>query len=284
MSGSVCVHEFPVRLKEVAWDHVYFGTMFTWFEIGRTELCRSVGFPYTELTQRGIGSFVTRAVATYRRPVPPTGRVRVETRLAQMSKVRFAFHYRIFALAGSADGNDSELCVTGFTEHACANLSGRVCRLPKDFTEVFIPSGEAIERTTVDGPDIIHWSHDVRVRYEETDAFGVVYNGNYFAWMESAWSGRLMGGEWDIVRSMHRGTAFTVVNAECRYLSPAYYDSLVHIEVGVTPVSATRVQLSYRMTRDDNNEIIALGQTRHAFTVGGRPSRVPSDFLDALTG
>lgn|GEM_PF-227261 len=276
MSTSVHTSEIRVRLKEVAYDHVYFGTVFTWFEVGRGDLSRAAGAPYAELEERNLGSFVVSAAAHYRRPIPPTGIVRLETRLARMTRSRFVFAYSLYA------ANHSDPAVVGSTEHVMADLAGRPCRIPAEFSGAFTPTGEPVEPVRLAGPERANWRHRLRVRYEETDAFRVVYNGNYFAWMEAAWSGRLAGGPWDIALNMQRGRAFGVLRTACRYIAPARYDDEVEIEVGAAPVGWTRVQLDYRFASGKTGETLAFGRTLHAVTEGGRVVAVPRDLLECL--
>ena len=276
MSTGTHTIEFPIRLKETAWDHVYYGTVFIWFEVGRTELSRAAGMPYGEVTKRGVGNFVVEAGARYHRAIPPTGLVRVESTLAQMSKVKFSFLYRIFV------PGDIEPRVTGYTVHASADQEGKIARLPDDFLAAFSPTGDEVARSTSRGPERIDWTHELRVRYEETDAFCVVYNGNYFAWMEAAWTMRLMGGPWDVADSMRDGRYFSVIAADCKYVSPLHFDDPVRIEAGVTPVGRTRVRIDYHMLNPETGLTVAYGSTTHAAHERGKPIRVPDELLSGL--
>ena len=65
----------------------------------------------------------------------------------------------------------------------------------------------------------------VRVRYAETDQMGVVYHANHFIWFEI---GRveLMRQLGFYLRDMERERRcfIPVVDARCRYRSPAIYD------------------------------------------------------------
>ena len=276
MSIGRHVHEHRVRVKETAWDHIYFGTVFTWFEVGRSELSRTAGMPYSELTRRGIGNFVVRACARYSKPIPATGSVLIETRLVRMSRLRFTFAYDIRV------PGDERPRVTGYTEHASADISGKLARIPDEFLAVFEPTGETLE--LVDDAELERnaWTHNIRVRYEETDAFGVTYNGNYFAWMEAAWSSKLMGGPWDVAMNIQEGRTFAVAEASCRYLSPVTYDEPVSIEVVASPVGRTRARLDYRMVQPETSAVLALGHTLHAVVIDGKASRVPADLWDGL--
>ena len=74
-------------------------------------------------------------------------------------------------------------------------------------------------------------THQVRVRYAETDQMGIVYYANYLVWFEL--------GRVELLRSL--GLAYSqlekehecilpVVEANCRYRSPARYDDEILIE------------------------------------------------------
>jgi acyl-CoA thioester hydrolase len=272
------VHEttFRVRLKEIAYDHVYFGTFFTWFEVARTELGRAAGMPYKVLVDREIGSFVTSAAARYHRPVAPHAEVRVVTKLTTMSRMRYAFSYEVYA-----DGDDTP-SVTGSSHLATADNAGKLCRLPDDFAAAFAPTGDDNPAPKPPGPLDVDFTSDLRVRYEETDAFQIVYYGNYFAWMEAAWSGHLAGTPWDIARGALDGRNIPVIEAACRYLSSARYDDVVITEVGVTPIGKARLRLDYRFRSVDGDTVHALGYSIHAVVDNGRPARITDELLGLL--
>jgi acyl-CoA thioester hydrolase len=272
--------EIRVRLKEVAYDHVYFGTVFTWFEVGRSEFCRAAGVPYAALANRGLASFVTSAFADYSRPVPASGVVRLETRLAAMTRSRFTFCYSLFAPGGD------EAAVTGQSVHLMADSAGRPRRIPPDVAAAMAPTAQPTQNVEIPGPDGVLWTHRLRARYEETDAFQVVYYGNYFAWMEAAWSARLAEGPWDIARNLRAGRALAVLHAACRYVAPTRYDDEVIVEVGVVPIRRTSLQLDYRFSivlpDGRAGQTLAFGRTVHAVTEDQRVTRVPADLLQAL--
>ncbi len=273
---SVHATSIRVRLKEVAFDHVYFGTVFTWFEVGRSGICRAAGAPYGRLVDAGLGSFVTSASAKYRRPIPPAGTVRLECRLTDMGRSRFAFAYTV------SDESEHPY-VTGRTEHAMADHSGRIRRIPDDFRAAFTATGEARAPVARQSDwTATGWEHGLRVRFEETDAFGVAYYGNYIAWMEAAWSAHLAGGPWDIAENALRGRTFSVIDAECRYLSPARYDDEVVVGVRAELVGRTKIQLDYRMSHRGSDQLLATGRTVHVAAADGAVMRAPDDLVDAL--
>ena len=70
----------------------------------------------------------------------------------------------------------------------------------------------------------------VRVYYEDTDAAGLVYHGNYLKYMERArteWL-RAMGWTQDQLRN-GEGVLFVVTQASMRFLKPARFDDLLEV-------------------------------------------------------
>jgi acyl-CoA thioester hydrolase len=105
---------------------------------------------------------------------------------------------------------------------------------------------------------------EIRVRYQETDQMGVVYNANYFVWFEVGRTSlcRSLGVSYREMES--QGVALPVVEARCRYRKPAVYDDLVIVETIITNLTPVRIQFSYRILRDE--ELLVEGETSHAFT------------------
>jgi acyl-CoA thioester hydrolase len=104
----------------------------------------------------------------------------------------------------------------------------------------------------------------LRVRYAETDQMGVVYYANYFIWCEI---GRVeffrdLGYDYkqmEIADDCH----LPVVEATCRYRSPARYDDEVIIETRVTALRAHVIKFGYRLLRANDNQLLAEAATVH---------------------
>src|ERR1700675_529368 len=89
----------------------------------------------------------------------------------------------------------------------------------------------------------------LRVRYAETDQMGVVYHANYIIWMEV---GRVeyFRARGIRYRDMERdaGILLVVVEAHCRYHSPARYDEEVTIRTWLEDANARMIVFGYEMT------------------------------------
>jgi acyl-CoA thioester hydrolase len=90
----------------------------------------------------------------------------------------------------------------------------------------------------------------LRVRYAETDQMGVVYYANYFVWCEI---GRVeffrsLGHDYKSME-IEDDCHLPVVEATCRYRSPARYDDEVVVETRVTALRGPVIKFGYRLLR-----------------------------------
>jgi acyl-CoA thioester hydrolase len=103
----------------------------------------------------------------------------------------------------------------------------------------------------------------LRVRYAETDQMGVVYHSNYFIWFEV---GRveLMRQLGVSYREMEQdGCLIAVVDAHCRYKSPARYDDELIVRTHLKNVRESLVHFSYELLRVGEVAVLAEGDTTH---------------------
>jgi acyl-CoA thioester hydrolase len=104
----------------------------------------------------------------------------------------------------------------------------------------------------------------VRVRYAETDQMGVVYHANHFIWFEI---GRVefMRQLGFTYRDMERehGCFIPVVDARCRYKSPARYDDEIIVRTHLKNVRESVIHFGYQLVRADDGEVLAEGETTH---------------------
>ena len=108
----------------------------------------------------------------------------------------------------------------------------------------------------------------VRVRYAETDQMGIVYYANYLVWFEI--------GRVELLRSL--GLTYSqleiedrcilpVVEATCRYRSPARYDDEILIETRPALLRGSVLKFAYRILRKapegEEPTLLAEGETVH---------------------
>ena len=106
----------------------------------------------------------------------------------------------------------------------------------------------------------------LRVRYAETDQMGDVYYANYFVWCEI---GRVeffrqLGHDYKSME-VEDDCHLPVVDATCRYRSPARYDDEIAIETRVTTLRGAVIKFGYRILRvePDGERLLAEAETVH---------------------
>jgi len=121
-----------VRYAETdAMGVAYHSNYLIWFEIGRTDLLRTLGWSYREMEASGVSLPVVEVSCHYRRPARYDDELEIRTVGQVTSGVRMEFTYEV-----SVRGEDRPIA-TGRTRHAAVGQNGRPCRLPERITEVF---------------------------------------------------------------------------------------------------------------------------------------------------
>jgi acyl-CoA thioester hydrolase len=120
--------EIAVRVRYAETDQmriVYHSHYAVWFEIGRTEFCRSAGMPYRQLEESGLLIPVIGLEVKYRRPARYDDDLRVRTTLPDLSARGLAFAYDV------VDREDRRMA-DGRTRHIFADVHGRPRRAPEE--------------------------------------------------------------------------------------------------------------------------------------------------------
>jgi acyl-CoA thioester hydrolase len=120
--------ETPIRVRYAETDKmgvVYYGNYFTWFEVGRTDMCRQCGFSYRDMeVERDAYLMVVGASCRYRRPARYDDDVLVRTRLAAFARRTMTFEYRVVL------ATTRELLAEGSTSHVVTTADGRIRAFP----------------------------------------------------------------------------------------------------------------------------------------------------------
>jgi acyl-CoA thioester hydrolase len=114
-----------------------------------------------------------------------------------------------------------------------------------------------------------HVEARVRVRYAETDQMGVVYHANYLVWMEVGRVEYCRAAGFRYRDMEADGVLLAVVEAHCRYLSPALYDEEVIVRTSIEEATPRVVRFSYRILGEDGR-LLAEGFTKHVFCGANR--------------
>ncbi|SHJ44633.1 acyl-CoA thioester hydrolase [Geosporobacter subterraneus DSM 17957] len=109
------INDARVRVRYKETDQmgvVYHGNYYTWFEVGRAEFFRSLGYTYKKLEKEGIIMPVIESQCFYRDPAKYDDELMIRTRIKKLKGVRLEFAYQIIRRV------DEEILAEGKTVHA----------------------------------------------------------------------------------------------------------------------------------------------------------------------
>lgn len=125
-------------------------------------------------------------------------------------------------------------------------------------------------------------THQLRVRYSESDQMGSYYNSRLLEWMEvgrTEWL-RAAGSaytEWEA-----RGVMAPIIEASLKFKGRTSYDDLLNIETTCVREGRVRLRFDSVVTRAENGQLVAEGCTIHALVnPDGKPLRIP-EWIDEI--
>lgn len=128
--------EFKIRIRYADTDQmgfVYYGNYPVFYEIGRVEAMRSLGFSYKKLEESGIMMPVLESSAKYLMPAKYDELINIKTTITALPKVKIHFIYEIL--------NEAEKRIhTAETTLAFIKKdSFRPCRVPQEIITLLQP-------------------------------------------------------------------------------------------------------------------------------------------------
>jgi acyl-CoA thioester hydrolase len=107
---------------------VYYGNYFRLFEIGRAELFRRLGHPFTHYIAQGLYLGVIETTCRYRRPSRYDDELLISAGVVGLGRARVTIGYEI-------RGVDGDVRVEGSTTHAVIDDEGKPQRIPQEFRD-----------------------------------------------------------------------------------------------------------------------------------------------------
>lgn len=134
-SRPVFVNESRIRVRYAETDQmgvVYHANHFVWFEIGRVELLRQLGFSYRDM-ERQDNCFiaVVDARCRYKAPAHYDDEIVIRTWLKNIRESVIHFGYELIR------SKDGALLAEGETTHIVADAEMRKTALPEKYMQVF---------------------------------------------------------------------------------------------------------------------------------------------------
>ena len=118
----------------------------------------------------------------------------------------------------------------------------------------------------------------IRVYFEDTDAFGVVYNARYLGFLERARTEmmRLLGIPHAEMMADH-GAVFAIRRYEIDYLSPAKLDDLLDVRTRISEIGGATLTGKHEIWRGETK--LLQGKVRlGCINTAGKPMRIPAAF------
>jgi acyl-CoA thioester hydrolase len=124
-----------VRVRYAETDQmgvVYYGNYYIYFEVGRVELCRQLGFEYKQMEiEDDCYIVVAESSCRYKRAAKFDDLLRIRSRVSEAQRRTIRFAYEIYRDA------TNELLATGETFHVICDSNGRPKSLPEKYRQYF---------------------------------------------------------------------------------------------------------------------------------------------------
>ena len=124
-------HETKLLVRYADTDRsgtVYHSNFFVWFEVGRVELMRSLGFSYKDMEEQDDSNTVVVEVkCSYEKPAHYDDLIRVRTWVAESQRRTVRFAYEVF------NDETGQRLARGETLHVICDSQGRPRALPEKY-------------------------------------------------------------------------------------------------------------------------------------------------------
>jgi acyl-CoA thioester hydrolase len=137
-------HDATVRVRYSETDQmgvVYHANYLIWFEVGRVELMRAMGFEYSKMeTEDDCHIVVVEAHCRYDKSARYDQLLRIRTRIAEWRNRIVKFSYEVFHESGETP------IASGYTTHVVCGRDGKPKALPPKYRDV-------LKHSNVPNPD-----------------------------------------------------------------------------------------------------------------------------------
>lgn len=129
-------HDVTIRVRYAETDQmgvVYHSNYLIWFEVGRVEIMRSLGFDYKKMEAEDDCYLVVAEVqCRYHHPARYDELLTVRTRILAAKNRMLKFGYELFRQP------DQKLLATGYSTHISCRRDGHVKHFPEKYKNAFL--------------------------------------------------------------------------------------------------------------------------------------------------
>jgi acyl-CoA thioester hydrolase len=103
--------------------------------------------------------------------------------------------------------------------------------------------------------------YELRVRYGECDAQGVVFNANYLAYFDNSINELLREACGSYQSMLDRGVDIVLAEAQLSFRAPARFEDRLELEIALARLGTTSIVSEHRIRRD--GELLVEATIRH---------------------
>ena len=128
----------------------------------------------------------------------------------------------------------------------------------------------------------MHEVFENTVRFEETDAQGIVFYGNYTVFQDEAFTEYMDAIGYPFEELDDYGWDMHVVNVELSYRQPARFRDRLTNSMRVSAIKRSSIEFEYECRNADGERLVEGSVTHVVVDESGAPTRVPDEFRDAV--
>ncbi|REJ78649.1 MAG: acyl-CoA thioesterase [Acidobacteria bacterium] len=133
-------HETELRVRYAETDKmgiVHHSNYYVWFELGRSEFCRSRGFSYRDMEDNdGALLVVAESYCRYKSPAHYEDLLLLRTQIARIRSRSISFVYEVFR------PSDDTVIAEGETMHIVVNRKNKIISLPKRYEAMLMTGSD----------------------------------------------------------------------------------------------------------------------------------------------
>lgn len=95
---------------------------------------------------------------------------------------------------------------------------------------------------------------------------GIIHHSNYAIWFEAGRTDFLKNLDISNSSIEERGVILPLYEMNCKFKSPAKYEENIMVVTDLVSMTRVRIIFSYQVLDADNGELLATGETKHAWT------------------
>ena len=126
------------------------------------------------------------------------------------------------------------------------------------------------------------FAHQIRVRFSETDAMGIVHHSRYLPYLEETRVEYMRSIGQSYANSRETLGDSAVLEAAVKYRQPLKFDEVMNVHLVLAATTGATFTINYLITVGE--QVVSTASTQHAYVnAQGRPQRLPAWIKELAT-